>query len=405
MEEFKETFRKLVTVRKVKEIKRIDGADLIEVAVVDGWQCVVKRDEFKVGDLAAYFEIDSFLPLEPEFLFLEKSSKRRMGEFEGLRLKTIKLRGVLSQGLLLPYAVIERFVTKDDFVLGADITDALGVKKYEQPIPAELVGQVRGSFPSFIQKTDQERVQNIYDNYSCEFVKNDNEQIIAELESFGDKYIDRINELKNESATINIIKDLSFEETLKLDGTSCTFYVIDVTKIETKVTDDMDIQDNVYFGHCSRNLDTKDKDTTPWQIARSLKIKDNLIAFQKRTGRNIALQGELMGPGIQGNREKLSKCEFYLFDVWDIDEQRYFTRAEREELLIEIPNVNHAPVLNKEIKVFQQFKNIDDLLEYSNGKSINHDIREGIVFKSTELVNGRTVSFKVISNQFLLKEK
>lgn len=96
-----EITRKLASVQRVTEIRPIEGADAIEVARVLGWDVVVKKDEFKVGDLAVYFEIDSFLPRNKAWEFLEKSSLRKMGDKEGLRLKTIKLRGVLSQGLLL----------------------------------------------------------------------------------------------------------------------------------------------------------------------------------------------------------------------------------------------------------------------------------------------------------------
>ena len=106
--------RKLASVRRIKELRPIKGADLIELVIVDGWQCVTKKGEFAVGDLGIYFEIDSFLPLEPEFEFLEKSCKKKMGNEIGLRLRTIKLRGELSQGLMLPYKTVERFFIEND---------------------------------------------------------------------------------------------------------------------------------------------------------------------------------------------------------------------------------------------------------------------------------------------------
>jgi RNA ligase (TIGR02306 family) len=94
--------RKLASIQEIISVEDIPGADNIQVATVKGWKLVVKRDEFKAGDKAIYFEIDSFLPIKDEFEFLRKSSFKRMGDLEGFRLKTIKLRGQVSQGLLLP---------------------------------------------------------------------------------------------------------------------------------------------------------------------------------------------------------------------------------------------------------------------------------------------------------------
>jgi len=363
--------RKLVTIRKVKELKPIKNADFIELAIVDGWQCVVKKGEFSVGDIGVYFEIDSFLPLEPEFQFLEKSCKKKMGNEEGLRLRTIKLKGEISQGLLLPLTVIKRFLKGKDLRLeiGTELTEILGVKKYDPPIPAQLAGQVKGNFPSFLKKTEQERIQNLFDKYS------NNEEI----------------------------KNLTFEESLKLDGTSCTYYVANIEKFGIEEKEDMDIQNGLYFGHCSRNLETKEGDSTPWQIARDLKIKEELLEFSKRTGRNIAFQGELMGPKIQGNRENLKSPEFFLFEIWDIDNQKYLTPKERETILGSFTNIKQVPILNKESKPFETFKTVQEFLEYAKGPSIYHKIREGLVYKSNELVNGQNISFKVINNDFLLK--
>lgn len=149
--------RNLVTIRTVAEIKPIANADMIELAVVDGWQLVTKKGEFKVGDRAVYLEIDSFLPCRPEFEFLRRSSYKKMGEEEGFRLKSIKLRGEISQGLLLPLSVVNLTGDEND----EDLASLLGVTLYEPPIPAQLAGKVVGMFPSFIQKTDQERVQNL----------------------------------------------------------------------------------------------------------------------------------------------------------------------------------------------------------------------------------------------------
>ena len=354
--------RKLASIRKVREIKQIEGADAIELAIVDGWQCVAKKGEFKVNDLCVYFEIDSFLPIKDEFEFLRKSSYKKMGEAEGFRLKTIKLRGELSQGLIIPISNFNEDIQKMEE--GTDLTDTLEVQKYEPPIPAQLAGQVKGSFPSYIRKTDQERIQNLF-------------------YKINEKY-----------------KDVDFEVTLKLDGTSCTYYVVNPLIHNTKLEEPADF----YFGHCSRNLDTKEGDSTPWIIARDNKIRDNMIEFFKNTGRSIAIQGELMGPSIQGNREKLTAPKFFLYDIWDIDNQRYLTKDERKEI-VEFIGVDMVPVINTNLKVLNEFKDINDVLKFAEVPSINHPIGEGLVFKSNTLVNGDTLSFKAISNKFLLKSE
>lgn len=161
MEEVK---RKLASIRVVSEIKPIEGADNIELAIVDGWQCVVKKGEFFEGQPCVYFEIDSFLPIKPVFEFLRKSSYRKMGMKEGFRLKTIRLRGQISQGLVLGLSILPEGLEPCFFENSnhKDVSDILGVIKYEPPIPACLVGKVKGNFPSFIRKTDLERVQNIW---------------------------------------------------------------------------------------------------------------------------------------------------------------------------------------------------------------------------------------------------
>ena len=375
--------RKLASIRKVLEIKPIEGADAIELAVVDGWQTVIKKGEFQVGDLCVYFEIDSFLPIREEFEFLRSSSFKKMGNQEGFRLKTIRLRGELSQGLIVPMKSLEKFMTHDKWVElygdeeleyvvpyedwlelkeGDDVTAILGVQKYEAPIPTELRGKVRGNFPSYLKKTDEERIQNLF------------------------------NKVKD------VMEDEEFEVSLKLDGTSCTFYVVDPLRFNTKLEEPA----SVYFGHCSRNLDTRETQNTPWTLAYESGIRAKMLEFFERTGRCIAIQGELMGPSIQGNREKLAKPEFFLFNIWDIDQQRYLTPIERAEIVAEL-QVKTVPIVHTNFKVFKEFTDIKSLLLFAEGPSIHNAIREGLVFKSNALYKGELFSFKAISNKFLLK--
>jgi RNA ligase (TIGR02306 family) len=340
--------RKLVTIRKVSNILPIENADLIELALIDGWQCVVRKGEFKIGDLGLYFEIDSFLPIEERYEFLRKSSYRKLpDDSEGFRLKTIRLKGKLSQGLLLPLSIFPEIKPE----MGKDYAEILKVVKYEPPLPANLNGIAKGIFPSFIKKSDQERIQNLPEFFE-------------------------------------LCKDKEFEETEKEDGTSATYYCLDGT-----------------FGYCSRNLELKEEgENTYNKIAHELRLKETLLQIQ----RNIAIQGEIVGDGINKNHLKIKGVEFHVFDIYDIDKRRLLLPEERISLIKNMnnPRIKHIPILKSNIKIFQICKTMQELLEYAKGKSTHNPNaeREGLVFKSVKLDdNNQTISFKVVNNEYLLK--
>jgi len=158
--------RKLATIRRVKEILSIENSDNICLAKIDGWQVVVRKGEFSPGSLCVYFEIDSYLPIEERYEFLRKSSYKKLENIrgrrnEGFRLKTIKLRGMLSQGLAMPLSAfpdLEILLAGMSLHEGDNVTDLLKVELYEPPVPACIAGEVKGAFPSFIRKTDEERI-------------------------------------------------------------------------------------------------------------------------------------------------------------------------------------------------------------------------------------------------------
>jgi RNA ligase (TIGR02306 family) len=340
--------RKMATIRKIDAIGPIEGADAIEVATVGGWRVVVKKGEYTAGDLAVYCEIDSFIPTAiAPYLTKPGHYAKTFEGVEGERLRTVKLRGTTSQGLLLPYNVLGGLVDLVDFAyptVGDDVSELLGIVKYEAPIPAALAGEVKGMFPSVIPKTDQERIQNL----------------TAELEVW-----------KTEG--------LTWEVTEKLDGSSMTVYVIDGE-----------------VGVCSRNLElSPNKDNSLWRAAYKHDLPTKLSTVQ----RNIAIQGELIGNGIQGNMYKMRDQDFYVYDIYDIDAGRYYTPMERQAFVTEY-KLNHCPVLNSSAKV--DTLTVDSLLQMAEGKSVlveNGPEREGLVFKCNE----KQVSFKAISNRFLIK--
>ena len=334
--------RKLATIRRIDAVRPIEGADAIECAVVGGWTVVVKKGEYSAGDLAVYCEIDSWIPheLAP---FLSRGQEPR--EYEGRRgerLRTVKLRGQLSQGLLLPYATCGKICAE-----GEDVAGLLGIVKWEAPIPAQLAGEVRGAFPGFMPKTDQERIQNLS----------------AEFETW---------------------TNLAWEVTEKLDGASMTVYAHDGD-----------------VGVCSRNLNLRDTDSnTLWQVAH----REQIITAILDSGRDLAVQGELIGEGIQGNPYRLRGQNFYVFDIYDIHAGHYLLPAERQEFC-EQHELAHVPVLAHTAKLADTLGlvTIDQVLKFAEGQSVMGDItgpeREGLVFKCCD----RALSFKAISNRFLLK--
>lgn len=335
--------RKLATIRRIDALNPIEGADAIECASVGGWKVVAQKGLYKEGDLAVYFEVDSWIPhaLAP---FLSKGKEPR--EFEGVkgeRLKTIKLRGQLSQGLLMPLKELYGYLLGlNDYFEGQDVTENLGILKWEKPVPAQLAGICRGNFPSLIPKTDQERCQNLVKEIHQSYEAGD-----------------------------------LFEITEKLEGSSMTCYVIDGQ-----------------FGVCSRNMDlVRDENNAFWKVAIAQNIEQKMLAQQY----DFAIQGELVGPGVQGNIYKLSELDFYIFDIYNIKDGEYML-PENRRLLVEALELKHVPVISKCSSTLE----VEDLLKEAEGKSALYNTeREGIVYK--QLNGGFT--FKAISNKYLLSEK
>lgn len=327
--------RKLASIQKILKLTPIPNADLIETATVLGWEVVVKKGEFNVGDLVVYMEIDSLLPNKPEFEFLKSN---------GMRIRTIRLKGQISQGICFPLSILpESFVIEE----GKDCTEELGVIKYEPPIPAHLAGIVKGKIPSFIPKTDETRVQ-----------------VLQELL---DKYA-------NTRCYV----------TEKIDGTSATFYV----------------KDGV-FGVCSRNLELLEDDTnTFWKIAREMDIENKLLSLHA----NVAIQGELYGENIQSNPINIKGQTIRFFNLFNIDRYRYYDFIELEVILRRL-NLPMVPVIDSN---YILETNINSIVEKSKIKStLNPKIwAEGIVirpyFEKYDSQYGR-ISFKSINPEFLLK--
>lgn len=323
--------RHLASIQRIKSLEPIEGADAILKATVLGWELVVKKGEFKVGDLCVYLEIDSVLPEKPEFEFLRNKN---------FRIKTIRLRGQISQGICFPLDILPKCTVIEE---DRDVTDILGIIKYESPIPANLAGVVKGSFPSFIPKTDETRVQVMQ------------------------------KELTSVDGALCFITE-------KIDGTSVTYFIKDGQ-----------------FGVCSRNMELEEnEDNLYWQMAKQLNIEEKLRSLNK----NLAIQGELAGEGIQGNKLKLKGRHVFFFNLFLIDNYRYAAFSEWYDVTKNILQLETVPVLDTDYIL------TDDIAALLKKAERNSELNaaavaEGIVIRVKE--SERLISFKAINTQFLLK--
>ena len=343
--------RKLASIQIVNTIEPIPNADAIEKVRVLGWWVVAKKGEHQPGDKLVYCEIDSLLPERPEFEFLRASSFKPATDdiAAGFRIKTVRLRGQVSQGICFPLSLLPAGTPDDE---GTDVTDILGVRKWEPPVPVGMGGKVKGGFPGFLPKTDETRVQLL-------------------------------------EAVLERNRGKTFAVTEKLDGTSFSAFVREGA-----------------FGICSRNLwmDETDEGNLHARVARALKLDEKLRAARERLGFDIALQAEVIGPGIQKNKYALKEVSLRFFNAFDISAHRYLDHADALALLAEM-GLESVPQLGTLVLNHT----VDELVAFSEGTSVlNPNVqREGVVLRplveeyDAELA-GR-LSFKAIYPKFLLK--
>ena len=363
--------RKLATIRKVSEIAPIIGADKICHYRVDGWWIVDSVGRYQVDDLAIYIEIDAWCPHELAPFLSKGKEPREYNGVKGERLKTVKLRGAVSQGLLLPiqtgiggYPFIKNSIGEHIVVQeGLDVTELLGVQKWEPPIPAQLRGKIAGNFPNWLRKTDEDRIQNCFKDVSP-----------------------RLNE------------SWFIEE--KVDGSSMTVGYRKCDFILDK--DGQPIPEE--FVVCSRNLSLKleDEDNTFVRIAKESNIQDVMKAY----GRNLGISGELIGEGVQGNKYDIKGHRWLVFNIFDVDTGKYVSAEERRLIIRDLvalgATIEQVPVITAVGTTLLDGLSVDDFLEMAEGKSILNPKteREGLVFKNQ---TDPDISFKAISNRWLLK--
>lgn len=379
--------RKLVTIRNINQILPHPNADRLAIAVIDGWKVVVGKDEFKADQAVVYFEIDSLLPIEEEFEFLRKYAfvkkawlESLVPNGEGFRIRTIRLRGQISQGLVIPIPDHLNKYMYDSGEVELDLDTYFNVVKYDPPaVIANGPEGKRGNFPDFIHKTKQERVQNL-----------------------------SRKQLEEAFQTQEI-----FEITRKYDGESITVYAV-VDKAEptifSKIKDvfknffKVEVISQYRTGVCSHNieLDKNLKNNRFVQVATTTGLFDAVEKICRNMNLELAIQGEVCGPGIRGNRHGFAEPTIVVFDIFDIVAQEYVLPDRRNTLMAILTDQCGFTGLHAKQELFSRpliSPDVDSILMLSEFKLATGKENEGLVYKSTT----RDFSFKAISNAYLLE--
>lgn len=333
----------LASIKKVKNILHIDGADKIEAVELDSiaWKVVVKKGEYKIGDLVVYVSPDSFVPQELAPFLVKDKPKEYMGIL-GERLQPKKIKGIVSNGLIFPLDILKQKANEKGYTLelGADdYSEILGIVKYEKEVTTNR-GEIEGEKPFFIPKTNEENLEGCPE----------------ELEKF---------------------KGLEVYITEKIDGTSATFY-----------------EHNGTNGVCSRTKQIREGDNIYWNIYKKYKIEDIL------KGKNIAIQGEIYGEKIQTNPLKINGIDFNVFDVWLIDEERYMEYDE----LVKFCKDNSLSMVKVLYDGEYGGWSVLGLKNMAIGKYNSGIDREGIVLRSKKYIvtehGKKRLSFKIINDDY-----
>ena len=343
--------RHLASIQKIWKIEPIEGADRIELAHVCGWQCVVGKGQFKPMDDAVYFEIDSFLPVRPEFEFLRASNYKKtdiMGE--GFKLKTMKFKGQISQGLLMPIDAFPELST--ELTLGTDVTEWLGVKKWEIEERATTGGTIIAELPATVPHSDETRVQE-------------------------------------EPELIQDFGDLEYYISTKMDGSSHAVAI-----------------DEDGWHVCGHNYEyANDGKSDFYNLINQMNLRPRMEEYVETNGyKSLTIIGEFCAPGIQQNRLRLKKPEWYVFTV--------MINGKRVGLLEMIDlchalSLQHVPIEEVGAGLGKRYPTVEALLERADGDYPNGGKKEGIVIRPTTPVFcyriSAPLSMKVVSNKYLLK--
>lgn len=428
--------RKLASIVVISEVLPIEGADRLELAKMKGkgWQVVVQKGEFSVGDLCVYFEIDSFLnPEDERYAFLRDRCLRKFvsksGNVlrEGLKIKTIKLRGVISQGLLMPldkfpeltsriirYEHEEMGETKFEPLIGTDVFITETLDEYKERIrttreqykaehgedyPYEWKYYFIGDHCESVIGADVTKVLRVehYDEVKEQLQPAMGNPICADAMG---RFPERLGPRSDEDRIQNLgdwfekMKGRRFQVSCKHDGTSCT--------VAYSPTVDAENPDIV----CSRNLRLKRETaagTVPvyWQMAKKYDILGKLKTVYEATGKEYMIQGEVVGPGIQKARNKEMEYKFLCFRMWDIKEQKFVNPSETFKFCKE-HDILHVQIIKDDFPFFDEITTMEEALKFAEGKTAEGNEREGVVLKAVD--SKPFASCKIVSNRYLLHE-
>lgn len=355
--------RKLAHVEEIKWIQPIEGRDRIVLAGVLGWQVIVQKDEYDIGDKVVFCEIDSVLPEKPEYEFLRNKK---------FRIKTMKMAGVLSQGICFPLS----YLPNGEYEIGQDVTDLMEITQYEPTMDKETETQstVKSKrYPEFLMKWSWFR-----------------KLVLPKKQQKGfPSFIPKTDETRIQNAPFYLDWDVPFVATEKVDGQSGTFALRHIKKKHWWNKDTFE------FIVCSRNLRKWTKDNSSfWNVAEKYNIEQvlhNIIGDNEY----VAIQGECCGNKIQGNKYKINGYDMFVFNI--IYPSGRLGSLEAKQI-VEQNGLKFVPIIEE--RVILTGKSVNDVLEMANGKSAIADIkREGIVFRTLD----GSSSFKAVSPEFLLK--
>ena len=358
--------RELASIQKILSIDTIPGKDRIVLATILGWHVIVQKDAFNVGDLCVYCEIDSILPASnPAFEFMSKYN---------YRVKTLKMGGVISQGIAFPLSVLPP--RELEYTEGEDVTDILGIKKYEPETEAAPIER------SSKKKSFWEKLWLMRFGWYRRLVQGKSLPV-----GFPTQYVNKTDETRIQSIPWVLTENVGqpWVLTEKVDGTSGTFLLVKKGRKKE-------------YYVCSRNrrIPVKD-DSIYWAVSDKYHIEEALESIAKRTGQEwCCMQGECIGPKVQRNKYKVTEPKMYAFNLI-CGERGLIPSYDAKELLASydipfVPIVGMAEVLPK---------TVDEMVERAHGfsKLLSTTLREGLVCRTWDARR----SFKVIDPQFLLK--
>lgn len=439
--------RKLASIVQIASCDPIPDTDRLSVATMvgKGWKVVTARDEFKAGDLACYMEIDSYLPADDErYAFLRDRCLRRFvsksGNVlrEGLKIKTIKLRGVISQGLLMPLDKFPEILArvrdfKPEYVREGCISDAELVGKVFLVETAEEYNARKDKEdsdycaenpgipppPRMPYITDAEEDNEVWRHYCCPLVGADVTKILRvehydevkeqlqpvmgnpicadAMGRFPTDYVPKTDEerIQNLGDWFEKMKGRVWQVSCKHDGTSCT---ISYSKMIDEENPEV---------VCSRNLRLKPEQADGkipvyWQMAKQYDVLNKLKGLSESVGIEYAVQGEIVGPGINKCKNKEQTYKFLVFRIYDITHQKWVNPVDTVKMC-ETLGLEHVQIVKSNFAFFDEITTMEEALKFAEGKTAEGNEREGVVLKTIDALP--YASFKIVSNKYLMKQE